>query len=40
MAAVLTSVVLLIALGAPPVPVLVGAALTGGASWWRSGGSR
>lgn len=35
-----TSALLLIGLGAPPLPILLGTTISGGILWWRSVGPR
>ncbi len=35
-----TSMLLLIMLGAPPLPVLLGTTISCGLIWWRSAGAR
>ncbi len=40
MAAMMTSVAILMAMGAPPVPVLLGATVSSCLIWWRSPGAR
>jgi hypothetical protein len=38
--AAVTSMLLLLALGAPPVPILLGTTISCGLIWWRSVGAR